>query len=279
MLNGKVETTIGDAELTRRLKNARTFCEMGEYSKTSDILQGLSDEFPDRKEVWNTWLDAVIAYMRKTGLIAFRQSSVFDTPYIFRLGQQADPSFQERKDAAYREMAQRILSGRLSLFRSIRNSSLVSYSKPQTIQYSEWKKYLCEASEEMREVIRTGEAIAERMQSMGMSYDARAGEQCFTFITPWQGSGVYMPVFALSDTVIGYLTDEPDENTPLFIVQCAHVITNTEEFIDGAIAQLIDQWERMDYCPYCYSRNVRRKLMRKEKVCEDCGRTIKPMDF
>ena len=279
LLNGKTETAPDTEELKQRLKNVRAFCEMGDFSGADELLRETAEECPERKEVWNMWLDAVIAYMRKQGRIPFRGSTLFDTPRIFRLGENADPSFRERKDAVYREAAQRIIRGQMSLFRTFHQCSLAGRSDPQTLSYDDLKNYVCEASEEMNAVFEAGEAMARRMQDMNMSYDARRTEQCFSFITPWRGSGVYYPVFALSDVIIGYPTDEPEANMPAVLIRCAQVITDTEEFMDDAVAQLIAQWENMDYCPYCYSRNVRRKMLKKEKVCGDCGRTIKPMDF
>lgn len=279
MLNGKMEASPGTEELKQKLKDVRATFDMGNFSGANDLLRELAEECSERKEIWNTWLDAVIAYMRKQGRIAFRGSTLFDTPRIFRLGENADPSFRERKDAAYREMARKIIRGDLSLFRSLHQCSLAGHYDPLTVPYDDLKDYLCEASDEMTAVFDAGEAIARRMQDMNMSYDARRTEQCFSFITPWRGSGVYYPVFALSDVIIGYPTDEPEERMPAVLIRCAHVITDTEEFFDDAVGQLIGQWENMDYCPYCYSRNVRRKMLKKEKVCADCGRTIKPMDF
>ena len=267
------------------LDEVHALCRQGKYVQASAACEALSRSYPEDAGVWNAWADVLFSWMKEKRRPLVSGYCFVNVSAVFEAAAQADPTIKERKERMYHAMAEAILSGKASLFNAFASklhdtSSRYCRSFPlHASAYEDWKEALLSASDEMRRVIQIGEAIAHRMQEMDMQYDDRPDARCFSMITPQKGCGIYRPVFALGDCIIGTDAEEDEEVTRYYMI-CPHrYILPTEDFIDDAVQELISQWENLDCCPYCFSRRIRRKFMKNERVCEDCGRTIEPIRF
>lgn len=65
LLGGTVEVTLGGAEMQRRLKNAQTRVEFGDYSVAQTMYDELIKEYTDQNEVWSNALHCeYLAYVK-----------------------------------------------------------------------------------------------------------------------------------------------------------------------------------------------------------------------
>ena len=274
-----VQVTVGEAERERKLKNVRTFCSLKQYDKAIQVCRELTDDFPDRKEVWKAYAECVAEYMTENNKLLFcRIGYGTDAERAFKTGARIEPSCKEIGTKAYKTVAERVLNGKCSLSKCLPDC----YTDELYERYKSRKQFEAElrsASPELEVLIKKGEELAADLRKNELTVcgnyilNQYKKGYYYTLFSHKTGDYVYTPVWCLSDFVLFVHSDNPEDD---FNTQ--YSVMNTRILNDDDVERLFyraaEEWNTLPICPYCQSNKIHKKLLSKDRVCDNCGMTI-----
>ena len=276
LITGTVDYVHGDAYLERTLQNARTFRRQKDYSKAIQAYEKLSDEYPEKEEVWYEWTACMCDYIRAEKKMP--ADDMFRPEYILQHAEMTETERNKGRarrmlDDAYKAYADELVNGTAAA------DGL--YVPQMPITYDKWKQTILRNSPHFKAVIKEGEKLAERMYDKGVFIQRTADHNGkgakYTHVFPGSDTSIYSPKFALNGMVIlgsamrdGYFEDDVTWNQVF-----PNSYAGEPDHGWGSIIQdCVRGWNEYDGCPYCASKNIRMTRFTGKKVCRDCGRTI-----